>query len=128
MPKRKKGPARKPRLKTLLKADAEKLFGEPDIKKMLSNLVSKGMTIPQIAAKYNSTVVSVRDWLRRLELTPKSTRPDVTAKLVQLGYDSWDMFFRRNMTITHMDAAKMLNCHWTTVSHYRRLWVEGRKV
>ena len=128
MPKGKKGPARKQRLKTLLKADAEQMFGEPDIKKILSHLVSRGMTIPEIAAKYHSTVVSVRDWLRRLELTPKSTRPDVTAKLRQLGYDSWDIFFRKNMTMTHMDAAKMLNCHWTTVSSYRRRWVEEEKV
>jgi len=128
MVRKRTGPARKQRLKTLLRADAEKLFGEPDIKKILSHWVSRGLTASQIAEKYGSTVVSVRDWLRKLGLTPKRTKPDVTERLRRLGYDSWDEFFRRNMSMTHMDAAKMLDCHWTTVSHYRRLWVEGRQV
>jgi hypothetical protein len=123
-----KGQVRKPRLKTLLRADAEQLFGEPDIKKILSHWVSRGLTATQIAGKYGSTVVSVRDWLRKLGLTPKSTRPDITERLHRLGYVSWDEFFRRNMSMTHVDAAKMLDAHWTSVAHYRRLWVEGRQV
>lgn len=128
MVRNRKGPARKPRLKTLLRADAEQLFGEPDIKKILSHWVSRGLTAAQIASKYGSTVVSVRDWLRKLGLTPKSTKPDITERLHRLGYASWDEFFRRNMSMTHMDAAKMLDAHWTSISHYRRLWVEGKQV
>jgi len=116
------------RLKTLLKADAIELFGVPDIGKILAHLVSKGMTVSAIARRYRTTVVSVRCWLRKLGLTPKSNRPDVTDRLHRLGYTSWDEFFRKNMTMTHMDAAKMLDCHWTTVSTYRRHWVEGKKV
>jgi hypothetical protein len=125
---KKKAPARKKRLKTLLKAESRKLFGEEDVKMILSHHVSRGLTASDIASKYGSTVVSVRDWLRKLGLTPKSTKPDVTERLRRLGYPSWDDFFRRNMTMTHMDAATMLDCHWTTVSAYRRLWVEGRKI
>lgn len=121
-------PSGKPRLKTLLRADATKLFGEPDVRKMLAHLVSKGLTAAQIAAKYGSTTVSVRGWLRRLGLTPKSTKPDVTERLHRLGYSSWDEFFRRNMRMTHMDAAKMLNCHWTTISARRRMWVDGKDI
>ena len=128
MGQKKPGAARKQRLKTLLKADAERLFGEPDIKKMLSHLVSKGLTATEIAKKYSSTVVSVRGWLRKLGLTPNSTKPDVTERLKRLGYDSWDQFFRRNMSMTHMDAAKMLDCHWTTISAKRRLWAEGKQI
>jgi len=118
----------KQRLKTLLKADAKELFGEPDVKKILSRLVSKGMTVADIAKKYGSTAVSVRNWLRKLELTPRSTRPDVTDRLHKLGYSSWDQFFRKNMSMTHMDAAKILACHWTTISSRRRMWVEGKDI
>ena len=118
----------KPRLKTLLKADAEKQFGAPDIRKMLSLLVSRGLTVSQIAEQYGVTTVSVRDWLRKLGFTPASTRPDITARLSRLGYLSWDEFFRRNMSMTNIDMAKMLDCHWTSVSHYRRRWGGGEKI
>lgn len=92
---------------------------------MLSHLVARSLTAKQIAEKYGCTTVSVREWLRKLCLTPKTTRIDVTARLKRLGYSSWDEFFRRNMTMTHMDAAKMLACHWTTVSSRKRSWIDG---
>lgn len=125
---RKKAPARKPRLKTLLKADAKKMFGDEDVKMILSHQVSSGMTDKDIAKKYGSTVVSVRDWLRRFGLSSKRTRLSITGRLRRLGYPTWDKFFRRNMTMTHIDAAKMLDCHWTSVSFWKRQWKEGRAV
>jgi len=125
---RRKAPARKKRLKTLLKADAKDMFGDEDVKMILSHHVSSGLTEKEIAKKYGSTVVSVREWLRRFGFSPKSNHLDVTGRLNRLGYPTWDKFFRRNMTMTHMDAAKMLDCHWTTISHYRRQWREGKRV
>jgi transposase len=124
----KREPTRTKRLKILLRDDAKKLFGDEDIKKILSHHVSSGMSATDIASRYGSTAISVRDWLRKFGLTPKKTRPDVTERLRRLGYDTWDTFFRRNMSMTHMDAAKMLNCHWTTISHWRKKWANGHKI
>jgi len=95
---------------------------------VLSHYVSRGFTPQQIADRYDVTAVSVRSWLRKFGLSPNSTRKDVTARLHKLGYSSWDKFFRGNMTLTHMDAAKMLDCHWTSVAFYRRLWANGEEI
>lgn len=123
-----KGSTNKKRLTTLLKVDAKELFGKPDVRRMLSHLISNGMTANQIATKYGSTTVSVRGWLKRLGLASAKVRPNVTERLRILGYSSWNEFFRRNMTMTHMDAAKMLNAHWTTISAFRRRWASGENI
>jgi len=123
-----KAPARKKRLNTLLKAGAKKMFGDEDIAVILSHHVSSGMTDRDIAKKYGSTAVSVRGWLQRLGIIPKSVRPSITSRLKRIGYPTWDKFFRRNMTMTHVDAAKLLDCHWTSIAVFRRKWKEGKRI
>lgn len=123
-----KGQARKQRLKTLLRVDSSKLFGEPDIRRILAHYLSRGLTAAQIADKYGVSLASVRGWLYKLGLVAQKPKASLIERLNSLGYTSWDEFFRRNMSMTHIDAAKMLDAHWTSISHWKRMWAEGKNV
>jgi transposase len=110
------------RLKTLLKEEAMKVIGKPDIEALLTKLCDENMTTAEIAKKYNVSPISVRAWLRRFDLKTVSYDRTATKRLVEAGYATWDEFFRANLIRTNKEMAAAIGIHWSTLSIYRKLW------
>jgi transposase-like protein len=117
------------RLRTMLIADAEKMFGEPDIKRLLTQFTVSGLSPANIASKYDISPVSVRTWFRKLQVKTESGDRSATKRLIEAGYATWDEFFRKNLAKSNRQQSEAVGIHFSTLSIYRRLWqVSGGKI
>jgi len=89
-------------------------------------LLTKRMSITDIAGRYTVTAITVREWLRKYKLRAKGVGR-VRIRMMQLGYVSWDDVFRSEVRLTNLEIAEKLRCCAATIANRRREWSNKQK-